>query len=80
MESDHRHERNEGSMSVPEAVERTVSTVAYSLRGNPLCLAAIMLSVVFAGLSYMALTSERHDAHQRAMALIDKCVVSWDKK
>ena len=73
-------ERSEDNMSMPEAFERGVETITHGLRGNPLCLAAVILSAMFGVLTYLALTNERQEGHERTMALIDKCVVSWDKK
>lgn len=49
------------------------SDLAAGLKQNPSCLAAILLAALFAFLTYHALTGERQEAHERAMAIIAKC-------
>ena len=44
------------------------------LKGNPSCLAAIALAGIFAYLTYLSLTGERAEMHERQMKLIDRCI------
>lgn len=61
-------------MSLPDAIERSVETVTGGLRGNPLCLAAVLLSALFGLLTYYSLTNERQEQHARMMRLLDACL------
>jgi hypothetical protein len=65
--------------NVPEEIQKTVTSVTEALKTNPSCLAAILLAAIFALLTYFSMTIERHEAHERAMALITKCVPTWEK-
>lgn len=60
-------------MNIPEETGKTISNVADALRGNPSCLAAILLAAMFAVLTYLSLVGEREDMQRRQMALIDRC-------
>lgn len=50
-----------------------IADFAAGLKANPSCLAAIILAALFAFLTYSAMTKERAEAHERAMAIIAKC-------
>jgi hypothetical protein len=65
--------------NVPEEIQKTVTGVAEAMKENPSCFAAICLAAIFALLTYLSLTIERQEAHERAMALIEKCVPTWEK-
>lgn len=59
--------------NLPETVERAVEGVTRGFAGNTLCLAAVLLSGMFGVLTYFSLTAERHEAHERTMAVIARC-------
>lgn len=60
-------------MGIPDTVDRTIEKVATGFQGNPLCLAAVLLSAMFAVLIYFTLTEERREAHERTLKIIDRC-------
>lgn len=61
-------------MGVVDQVGQSVETVTDALKNAPLCLAAILLSAMFAVLSYYNYTGERAQSHEREMALIRECL------
>lgn len=67
-------------MGIAEEASKTISAVAESMKGSPSCLAAILLAALFAGFTYLSLVAERHEMHERQMALIDKCIPHWNKQ
>lgn len=60
--------------NIPDTIERGVEKVTTGFAGNPLCLAAVLLSGMFAVLVYFTYTSERAQSHEREMALIRQCL------
>lgn len=59
--------------NVPSEVGKVASSAIDALKGQPACLAAILLAACFAVLTYMSLTNERAEMHQRQMTLIERC-------
>ncbi|WP_042778893.1 hypothetical protein [Sinorhizobium fredii] len=56
-----------------EKVTGIVATVADSMKGNPSCLAAILLAGIFAVLTYFALQADAQRAHERFEAVMAAC-------
>lgn len=59
--------------NIPEQTGKTITSIADALKGNPSCLAAICLAGIFAVLTYMSLTNERAEMHERAVKMIERC-------
>lgn len=59
--------------NIPDVIERGAEAVSKGFAGNPLCLAAVLLAAMFGLLTYFSLTTERHEAHERTMAVIARC-------
>jgi hypothetical protein len=51
-----------------------VHSVADAMKNNPTCLAAVLLSAMFALLTYLSLAGERSEMHERQLKLIERCV------
>jgi len=60
-------------MGLTEEAGKTVSSIAESMKGNPSCLAAIILAGMFALLTYFSFTQERKYYQERQIALIQRC-------
>jgi hypothetical protein len=61
-------------MSIPEEVGKVASSAIDAMRGNPLCLAVVVLSVI---LSVIAFARERHSQDERGKViteLVERCM------
>lgn len=50
-----------------------VHSVTEAMKGNPSCLAAIMLAALFGLLNHFSIVGEREEMQERQMALIERC-------
>jgi len=57
-----------------------VKQILHSLRGNPSCIAALMISALFAVLTYWTLSAERREMHERQLKLIERCTVPVEQR
>jgi hypothetical protein len=56
-------------MSIPQEAGKVATSAIDALKGNPSCLAAIVLTGVFALLVFAALQLNEHRNHERMMAV-----------
>jgi hypothetical protein len=51
-----------------------------SMRGNPSCIAALMMAALFAILTYWTLSAERREMHERQLKLIERCTITPERR
>lgn len=60
-------------MTIPEQAGKVATSTIDALKGNPACLAAILLAAIMAVLTYFALQAETQRQHERALAMLERC-------
>lgn len=65
--------RKSGVTGVGAAGVQVAGSVVDALKGNPACLAAIVLSALFAVLLYFHLDGQEKRQHERALAMLQYC-------
>lgn len=65
---------NRGPPHSQSSIIDVAKSAVDGLKGNPSCLAAIALAGIFAYLTYLSLSAERAEMHQRQMMLIQHCI------
>lgn len=58
---------------------KIVSGIAEAMKSNPSCLAAVLLSALFAVLTYWSLKQDREFYQVRQMALIQRCNIGTNE-
>jgi len=61
-------------MSIPEQAGKVASGVVEALRGNPLCLAVVVLMIVLSLITYYRETAAGHDRAQVVNTLVERCM------
>lgn len=59
---------------------RAAAAIAEGLRGQPACLAAILLAAIFAVLTYFAMQRDADRRTQLMLALMEKCSLTGEAK
>jgi len=60
-------------MTMAQEAGNVVKTVTEGFRGNPSCLAAILLAAMMAVLTYMSFSVDKRQSHERFMLVLHQC-------
>lgn len=60
-------------MSIPEEAGKVAASGIEALKGNPLCLAVVVLTVVLSAIGYFRDSASQHDRAAIVTNLIERC-------
>jgi hypothetical protein len=61
-------------MSTPEQAGKVATSAIDAMRGNPLCLAVVLLMIVLSGIAYFRDKAAQSDKAQIVTTLIERCM------
>jgi hypothetical protein len=61
-------------MTLPEQAGKVANSAVEALKGNPLCLAVVLLVIVLSIIAYMRERAEQENRTQAFTALIERCM------
>jgi hypothetical protein len=61
-------------MTIPEEAGKVASSAVEGLRGNPLCLAVVVLTIVLSVIAYMREREAQANRTQAFTTLIERCM------
>jgi hypothetical protein len=60
-------------MSIPEETGKVAVSTIDALKGNPLCLAVVVLAITLSAITYFRDTATGHDRAEIVTSLIERC-------